>query len=69
MEDVQLAAQTLVYDRRSNEPFLRLDGLLPLPLGAEIELVKPTGMAVVTRVRLLAGSPTTLCLDVMRPER
>ncbi len=69
VEDVHLAGETLVFDRSSNEPFMRLDGLLPLPLGAEIELVKPTGTAVVTRVRLLAGSPSTLCLDVMRPDR
>jgi len=69
VEDVQLSGRTLVFDRSSNEPFMRLNGLLPLPVGAEIELVKPTGIALVTRVRLLAGSPTTLCLDVIRPDR
>lgn len=69
VEEVQLSGRTLVFDRASNEPFMRLSGLLPLPIGAEIELVKPTGTALVTRVRLLAGSPTTLCLDVVRPER
>lgn len=71
-----LDGRTLIFDRKRNMQVMRLDGVVVLPVGAEIELVEPNVNARVTGVRLLAGKPTTDesegfpasgCLDVEVP--
>ncbi len=50
---------------------LWIDGVLPLPVGARIELAEPRADGVVTRVRLAAARPgmtPTLVLDVKLDE-
>ena len=64
----QVAAETLVHNLATNQPLMRLDGRVVLPVGAEIELSNPSSSARVMRVRLLATEPATICLDVHVPE-
>ena len=62
--------QTLVRED-GGRPLLLINGVLPLPVGARIELVKPRADGVVTRVRLTAAGPgftPTLVLDVRLDE-
>lgn len=59
---------TVIHDLHRNTAIGRIRGLVFVPIGAEVELVNPNVNARVVRVRLLAGDPTTLCLDVMVPE-
>lgn len=67
-----LVRETLVYDVKNSRQLMWIDGVLPLPVGAEIELVNPNVSATVVRVRLLAAptpsDPVRLCLDVEVPE-
>ena len=68
----ELRPETFVYDRARNRQIMRIQGVVPLPIGAEIELVTPNVCATVVGVRLLAGSehvPVTVSLDVgfLRP--
>ena len=66
-----LRPETFVYDRARNLQIMRIQGVVPLPIGAEIELVNPHVHATVVGVRLLAGSdqvPVAVCLDVDVPE-
>ena len=67
--DRGLDSRTLVFDRARNQPVLWLQGVLVLPVGALIELTDPDAQAYVVGVRLLAGKPMTLCLDVEVPHR
>ncbi|HZH74532.1 MAG TPA: hypothetical protein VEY88_00780 [Archangium sp.] len=65
-----LEGRTLVFDRERNMQVMRIDGVVVLPIGAEIELTQPNVNARVTGVRLLAGgpgTPTAVCLDVEVP--
>ena len=67
----ELRPETFVHDRARNLPIMRIQGVVPLPIGAEIELVNPNVNATVVGVRLLAGSgnvPVAVCLDVDVPE-
>jgi hypothetical protein len=73
---IELDRRTLVFDRERNKQVMRLDGVVVLPVGAEIELIEPNVSAIVTGVRLLAGWPTkngskgnpsTVCIDVKVP--
>ena len=67
----QLRPETFVHDRTRNEQVMRIQGVVVLPIGAEIELVNPNVKATVVGVRLLAGSdhvPVAVCLDVDVPE-
>ena len=67
----QLRPETFVHDRARNLQVMRIQGVVPLPIGAEIELVNPNVNATVVGVRLLAGSahvPVAVCLDVDVPE-
>ena len=62
--------RTLVADDGGEGQLLWIDGVLPLPVGARIELVKPRKDAVVTGVRLVAtgaGVPD-LVLDIRLEE-
>jgi hypothetical protein len=66
-----LRPETFVYDRARNLQIMRIQGVVPLPIGAQIELVDPNVHATVVGVRLLAGSdhvPVAVCLDVDVPE-
>ena len=74
MSDLKImpvAQYTVVHDVDDNRVLMRIAGVLPLPLGAEIELLSPNINVTVVRVRLLAsagdGQPMTVCLDVKRP--
>jgi hypothetical protein len=67
----ELRPETFVHDRARNRQIMRIQGVVPLPIGAEIELVNPDVNATVVGVRLLAGSdhvPVAVCLDVEVPE-
>ncbi len=67
----ELRPETFVHDRARNEQVMRIQGVVVLPIGAEIELVNPHVSATVVGVRLLAGSanvPVAVCLDVDVPE-
>ena len=67
----ELRPETFVHDRARNEQVMRIQGVVVLPIGAEIELVNPNVNATVVGVRLLAGSehvPVAVCLDVEVPE-
>ncbi len=68
---LELRPETFVHDRARNLQVMRIQGVVPLPIGAEIELVNPNVKATVVGVRLLAGSehvPVAVCLDVDVPE-
>ncbi len=68
---LRLAPYTLIFDRERQRQVMRVRGLLPLPVGAEIELLDPNVSATVIHVRLLAGDsdiPPSLCLDVSVPQ-
>ena len=67
----ELRPETFVHDRARNQQIMRIQGVVPLPIGAEIELYNPNVKATVVGVRLLAGSahvPVAVCLDVDVPE-
>src|SRR5215212_1699394 len=67
----ELRPETFVHDRARNRQIMRIQGVVPLPIGAEIELYDPNVRATVVGVRLLAGSahvPVVVCLDVEVPE-
>ncbi len=67
----ELRPETFVHDRARNLQVMRIQGIVPLPIGAEIELYDPNVKATVVGVRLLAGSahvPVAVCLDVDVPE-
>jgi hypothetical protein len=66
----ELRPETFVHDRARNRQIMRIEGVVPLPIGAEIELYDPDVKATVIGVRLLAGSahvPVVVCLDVEVP--
>ncbi len=62
--------RTLVMEPGGAGQLLWIDGVLPLPVGARIELAKPRKDAVVTGVRLVAtgASVPDLVLDVRLEE-
>ncbi len=62
--------RTLVTENDGEGQLLWIDGVLPLPVGARIELGKPRKDAVVTGVRLVAtgSSAPDLVLDVRLEE-
>ena len=65
-----LAGYTLVRDSATGRPMLRIEAVLPLPVGALIELPAPAGAVRVAGVRLLVGTtdvPAVVCLDVEVP--
>jgi hypothetical protein len=73
MEERKLGKQTVVHDLNANRAIMLIDGVVVLPIGAEIELTNPNINVTVEGVRLLAGSLTNLdevvvCLDVKVPE-
>jgi hypothetical protein len=68
---------TLIMEAESQRQLLWIDGYMPLPVGARIQLGKfgdpePPSDAIVTGVRLWGaaspGNSATLVLDVMRVE-
>ncbi len=68
--ELQLSAVTIVHDRARNRQVMRIQGVVVLPVGAEIELTDPNLTATVTGIRLLAGdsfTPAQVCLDVEVP--
>lgn len=68
--EVGLEPYTVVHDPLANRAIMRIDGHVFMPVGGEIELTNPNVNARVTRVRLLAGNPAVLCLDVITtPDR
>ena len=72
IEERKLGKQTVVHDLNSSRVIMTIDGVVVLPVGAEIELTNPNVNAKVERVRLLADALTNLeevvvCLDVRVP--
>ena len=66
----QLGGMTIVHDRQRNVQVMRIQGVVVLPIGAEVELTDPNLSAEVVGVRLLAGTadtPAHVCLDVKVP--
>ena len=66
---VGIEKYTVIFNLSSNKPLLRIDGVLVLPVGSEIELPVPQSKNLrVERVRLLTpASPSegvAVCLDV-----
>ena len=66
-----VASKTLVFDVENNAQVMWLDGVIPLPVGTEIQLHSDTqphvGTATVTGLRLMPGNDrvdTMLSLDV-----
>src|SRR5690348_13622721 len=57
-----LRPETFVYDRTRNLQIMRIQGVVPLPIGAQIELVAPNVHATVVGVRLLEGVYEVPCL-------
>jgi hypothetical protein len=69
---VGIRARTLVFDRARQRQVMWIDGLVPLPVGTEVELSHPNVSARVINVRILASVPNvmpylTLCLDCEVP--
>ncbi|WP_147447058.1 hypothetical protein [Corallococcus sp. CA054B] len=71
------AKYTVIHDRKNNMALMRINEVVVLPVGTEIELIEPNVNAVVTGIRLLAGRPATatsagidvaVCLDVSVPD-
>lgn len=65
-----LDGRTLIFDTISSEQVLWIEGVVPLPVGATIQLGPPNVDVKVVRVRLLAGRNTRsalVCLDVAVP--
>jgi hypothetical protein len=53
---IVMPGRTLVRDQEGRQ-VLWIDGVLPLPAGARIELTEPRADGVVTQVRLVAAGP------------
>ena len=73
IEERKLANQTVVHDLNGNRAIMMINGVVVLPIGAEIQLTHPHISVTVESVRLLAGSLTDLdevvvCLEVRVPE-
>ncbi len=65
-----LGGETIVFDRAGNRQVMRIQGVVVLPIGAEVELPNRDMNATVVGVRLLVGTPThpvQVCLDVQLP--
>jgi hypothetical protein len=74
---IPMPAVTLIMDGGSQRQLLWIDGYMPVPVGARVQLGKhgdpePPSDAIVTGVRLWGAAPpgntATLVLDVMRVE-
>ncbi len=66
----RLGGQTIVMYRVRNKQVMRIQGVVVLPVGAEVDLIDPHVNARVIGVRLLAGdnqTPVDVCLDVEVP--
>ncbi len=63
-----LGSYTLIHDKDDGRAVMRLNGVVVLPVGAHIELVKPDEYAYMVGVRLLApdaeDNAVYVCLDV-----
>ncbi len=58
----------MVFDRARQEQVMWIEGLVPVPVGTEVELLNPNVNARVANVRILAGKVNvTLCLDCEVP--
>lgn len=65
-----MSARTLVFDRPQQRQVMWIEGVVVLPVGAEVELVSPNVNVQVVGIRLLAGTttwPVQVCLDVQVP--
>jgi hypothetical protein len=69
----ELVGRTLIFVPEHAGQVMEIDGVVVLPVGAEIELTKPEIITYrVTKVRVLAGSetgPVQVCLDVVAVPR
>lgn len=72
---IPMPTVTLIMEAGSQRQLLWIDGYMPLPIGARVQLGKfgdrePPSDAIVTAVRLWGAAPpgnsATLVLDVMR---
>jgi hypothetical protein len=71
VERVKLEGHTVVHDVVTNRAFMTIDGIVVLPVGAEIQLASPNANARIIGLRLLPGldhNPVTVCLDVTVPD-
>ena len=67
----ELGPLTLIHDEDEDRIVMHLNGVVALPVGARVELVKPDRDVYVVGVRLLAPNPegdnaVYLCLDVSK---
>jgi len=70
LDPIPLGTKTAVVDGERNRVVMVLDGVVVLPVGAQVELLRPNVSAIVTGIRLLAGTPTdpaTVCVEVKVP--
>ena len=56
---MELEQTTLIFDRKRQMQVMEISGVVVLPVGAEVELVKPNLSARVTGVRLRSGMPAS----------
>jgi len=65
-----LGETTVIHDRKRNIAIMTIEGVVVLPIGAEVELINPNLNATVVGVRLLApwDGKVHVCLDVDVPE-
>ena len=66
----RLAESTIIFDRKRNQQVMVVEGVVVLPVGAEVELLNPNVNATVVGVRLLAGNtmiPVQVSIDVDVP--
>lgn len=57
IEEPSLDGMTVIHDRERNRQVMRVQGVVVLPVGAEVELMYPNVKATVIGVRLLARRP------------
>jgi hypothetical protein len=70
VEQRALEPRTYIHDRTAGKAIMMIEGVVVLPVGADIELTNPNVTAKVVGVRLLTGNETTpvsVCLDVDVP--
>lgn len=71
IEERKLEQVTVVFDVKTNNVVLKIEGVVILPLDSIIELTQPNVNAKVVGHRLLPGSdkhPCTIRLDVEVPD-
>ena len=73
LPEYALGSRTVIHDKDENIAVMRINGIVVMPVGTRIELVKPDRDVYVVGVRLLAPDPEDgavyVCLDVSKNRR